>query len=184
MCLDLTKFILNKPSIQYRAFPIGYCIFQQSLYICFEWMFKLITPFMTKNQVLGRLIIQRLRLNPTLQRWERNKSLLRFARTNMCHHSQPKNYPRQYLRSGEEDFLAPMGPIATQGANQPPIDFSLFGPQKDFRTDRQPSSSRRQEQADRFPFSSKDSKPPQWGIYPQQNLGVNKHMPAFLWERD
>lgn len=131
MCLDLTKFTLNKPSIQYRAFPTGYCVFQQSLYICFEWIFKQIPPSMTKNQVLGRLVIQRLRLNPMLQWREGNKSLLRSARTNTCHRGQPKNYPRQYLRCGEEIFPAPVGPIATRGANHSPIGFSpLWSPKE------------------------------------------------------
>lgn len=87
---------------------------------------------MIKNQALSRLVIQRLRPNPTLQRWEGNKSLLRFARTETCHRSQPKNYPRWYLCRGEEIFLAPVGPIATRGANNRPISFplgSLKGPE-------------------------------------------------------
>lgn len=85
---------------------------------------------MTKNQVLGRLGIQRLRLNPTLWWWEGNKSLLRFARADMCHHGQPKNYPRQYLHCRNEIVLAPMGLMAPENENHPWIGFSLFGPPK------------------------------------------------------
>lgn len=55
---------------------------------------------MTKNQFLGRLRIERLRLNPTLPGWEGNKSLLRLAGTLKCNHRQPSNYPGQYLCSG------------------------------------------------------------------------------------
>lgn len=139
---------------------------------------------MTKIQFLGRLRIQRLRLNPTLPGWEGNKSLLRLAGTLMCNHSQPSNYPGQYLCYGQRIFPAPMALIATQGANLSPITFTLLGPQKDLRPASQPSSSRHQDQADPFPFVSKHSKPQQGGIHPQQNSGGNKHMPAFLRERD
>lgn len=83
-----------------------------------------------------------------------------------------------------EIFLAPGAPIATQGVNDRPVSVPLSGPQKDLKTDRQPSSSRRQEQADSLLYSSRASIARQRGIHPQQISGGNKHMPAFLWQRD
>lgn len=94
---------------------------------------------MTKIQFLGRLRIQRLRLNPTLPGWEGNKSLLRLAGTLMFNHSQPSNYPGQYLCYRQRIFPAPMALIATQGANLSPITFTLLGPQKDLRPASQPA---------------------------------------------
>lgn len=88
---------------------------------------------MTKNQFLGRLRIERLRLNPTRPGWEGNKSLLRLAGTLKCNHRQPSNYPGQYLCCGQGIFPAPMGLAGTQGTNLSPISFTLLGPQKDLR---------------------------------------------------
>lgn len=88
---------------------------------------------MTKNQFLGRLRIERLRLNPTRPGWEGNKSLLRLAGTLKCNHRQPSNYPGQYLCYGQGIFPAPMGLAGTQGTNLSPISFTLLGPQKDLR---------------------------------------------------
>lgn len=133
MCLDLPRFILNKPSIQYRGFPTGYWIFQASLHIWVESIFKSIHPCMTKNQFLYKLRIERLRLNPTLPGWEGNKSLLRLAGTFMCNHRQTSNYPGQYLCYGQGILPAPMGLIGTQGTNLSPTDFTLLCPQKDLR---------------------------------------------------
>lgn len=98
---------------------------------------------MTKNQFLGRCVIQRLRLNPTLK-----------STSITYDQSQSQNYLRQYLHCREE-VLTFVGFQHTRCK----LSTIKFFPHEFTKGPLDGENS--QEKAELFPFISKDSKPQQ-----------------------